>query len=147
MLLVVIAIPAGKHNVKKEKKSNHIESLEYTNATYQTSLETQLEQVLRKVEGVGDVTVMLTLKSSTEKIIEKDISQRENTREQTTVYEENNSGEQSPYVSKEITPEIAGVVVIAQGGGSAVTIQNITEAIQALFNVDTHKIKIMKLKS
>ena len=50
----------------------------------------------------------------------------------------------SPYISKEMTPEIEGVLVIAEGGENAVVIQNITEAIQALFGVEAHKIKIMK---
>ena len=43
-----------------------------------------------------------------------------------------------------MTPEIEGVLVIAEGGENAVVIQNITEAIQALFGVEAHKIKIMK---
>lgn len=43
-----------------------------------------------------------------------------------------------------MTPEIEGVLVIAQGGENAVVVQNITEAIQALFGVEAHKIKIMK---
>ncbi|MEI3220461.1 MAG: hypothetical protein V8S08_13640 [Lachnoclostridium sp.] len=46
---------------------------------------------------------------------------------------------------KEISPEVEGVIVIAEGGDNPVVIQNISEAVQALFGVDTHKIKIMKL--
>ena len=30
------------------------------------------------------------------------------------------------------------------GGDNAIVIENITEAVQALFGVDTHKIKVMK---
>ena len=52
---------------------------------------------------------------------------------------------QNPYVIKEISPKIEGVVVIAEGGDNPVVIQDISEAVQALFDVDTHKIKIMKL--
>ena len=37
-----------------------------------------------------------------------------------------------------------GVLVVAEGGGNAVVIRDITEAIQALFGVEAHKIKIMK---
>ena len=62
----------------------------------------------------------------------------------TSVYTQGSDGSQTPYISKEMTPEIEGVLVIADGGDNAVTIQNITEAIQALFGVDAHKIKIMK---
>ena len=52
-----------------------------------------------------------------------------------------------PYVSKELTPEVEGVVVVADGGDNAVTVQNISEAVQALFGVEAHKIKIMKRHS
>ena len=61
-----------------------------------------------------------------------------------TVYNSTSGGEQTPYVTKEVNPKVEGVVVIAEGGGNAVVIKNITEAIQALFDVDTHKIKVMK---
>ena len=37
-----------------------------------------------------------------------------------------------------------GVVVIAPGGDNAVVVKNITEAVQALFGIDTHKIRIVK---
>ena len=104
---------------------------------------------------------MITLKSSGQKIVEKDqqsssqVSQEEDssggtrtvedqTADKTSIYEQTSDGSQSPYVSKEMAPEIAGVLVIAQGGDDAVVVQNITEAIQALFGVEAHKIKIMK---
>ena len=36
------------------------------------------------------------------------------------------------------------MIVIAPGGDDAVVVKNITEAVQALFEIDTHKIRIMK---
>ena len=68
----------------------------------------------------------------------------DNNKKETTIYE-GRSEEQKPYVKKEMTPEIEGVIVIAEGGGNPTTVQNITEAVLALFDVDTHKIKIMKM--
>ena len=47
-------------------------------------------------------------------------------------------------MSKERTPRVEGVVVAAGGGGDAVVVQNITECVQALFGIDTHKIRIVK---
>ena len=47
-------------------------------------------------------------------------------------------------MSKELTPEIAGVLVVADGGDNAVVVKNITDAIRALFGVEAHKIQIMK---
>ena len=42
--------------------------------------------------------------------------------------------------------QVTGVLVCAQGGGDPVVVQNIQEAVMALFQVDAHKIKIMKMK-
>lgn len=39
---------------------------------------------------------------------------------------------------------VEGVVVVAEGGDNAVVVRNITEVVQALFAVDSHKIKVIK---
>ena len=128
---------------------------------YEAYLEEKTAQTLRQVSGVGEVTVMITLKSGGQKIIEKDQSNTVQTTEEedssggtravedqssdkTSIYTQRADGSSAPYVSKELSPEIEGVVVIADGGDDAVVIQNITEAVQALFGVEAHKIKIMK---
>jgi len=65
---------------------------------------------------------------------------------QETVYEEHSGSERTPYVTSEKNPKVAGVLVIAQGGGSSRIRQEILEAAQALFGIDAHKIKIMKME-
>ncbi len=129
--------------------------------SYEEYLEHRLSKALEYVEGVGRAEVVITLRSSGQKIVEKDQSsasqtiseedQNGGTRQsqdrssnKESVYTQGADGSQTPYISKEMTPEIEGVLVIADGGDNAVTIQNITEAIQALFGVEAHKIKIMK---
>ena len=47
---------------------------------------------------------------------------------------------------EERNTEVTGVLVAAQGAGSAVTVQNIQQAIMALFQIDAHKIRVMKMK-
>ena len=39
---------------------------------------------------------------------------------------------------------VGGVAIVAEGGGNSVVIRNITEVVQALFHVDSHKIKVIK---
>ena len=128
---------------------------------YEEYLERKTAKLLQEVEGAGEVTVMVTLRSGGQKIIEKDQSSTSQTTEEedseggtrsmkdqssdkTSIYEQYSDGSSSPYVSKELSPEIEGVVVIAEGGDDAVVVKNITEAVQALFGVEAHKIKIMK---
>ena len=53
-------------------------------------------------------------------------------------------GNKSIYLSEET--EITGVLIAAEGAGDPVTVQNIQQAVMALFQVDAHKIKIMKME-
>ncbi len=40
--------------------------------------------------------------------------------------------------------QVEGIVIIADGGRDAVTVRNITEVVRALFDVDSHKIKVIE---
>lgn len=168
VLLLVITLPVSDRD-GEEDSSLAQEGQTATGLSgdedYAGYMERKLEEALSEVYGVGKVKVMVTLRSTSEKVVEKDEEQESETvTEQdsqggtrttsrssssgTTVYGESDSGAsagQEPYVTKELTPSVEGVVVIAQGGDQPVTVQNITEAVQALFNIDTHKIKVMKL--
>lgn len=178
ILLLVITVPvgdgkkseSGSESGKEEEEGLISTSSNVTEQEYASSMERQLESILSQMEGVGEVKVMITLRESAEKVIEKDIeSSSENVSEkdsqggerttisesrgETTIYEESADASDSlsgqtgePYVSKEITPRVEGVVVVASGGDDAVVIKNITEAVQALFDIDTHKIRIVKKK-
>lgn len=157
LLLVVIAMPVS--DIKSDQTQDEQQMQKAENAsedTYADALETRLENALAKVEGVGNVKVkvMITLASSSEKVVEKDQemtsevqegeSGGKNTSSSETAVYANGNGEETPYVKQELSPRIEGVLVIADGGDNAIVIENITEAVQALFGVDTHKIKVMK---
>ncbi len=162
-LLLVIAAP-----VKKEEDEGDTMVTQKTEIILQTDhlaeiYEKQLEETLALVAGVGNVKVAVTIESSGSKIVEKDIptSSEKNTQidesgsestseytssEESTVYEETAGGEQIPYVISEIYPQIRGVVVVAQGGDDPVIVKQIQEAVMALFHMDAHKIKVLKMK-
>ena len=165
VLLIVIALPVSDNKDKEEKAG--VESItnneeETQVLTYVDEQEKRLGEILSQVQGVGDVKVMITLKSSKELIVEKDTpttSQtsleedaeggKRNTTDKTTteatVYGQDNNGDSSPYVVKELEPEIEGIIVIAKGGDDPVVAKNISEAVLALFHVEAHKIKVMKM--
>ena len=44
----------------------------------------------------------------------------------------------------ELTPEVAGIVISADGGGNASVRAEISEAMEALFGLPAHKIKVLK---
>lgn len=164
LLLVVIAIPADSPKSEQSETESMVQNtsdLETDAVTYGEYLEKRIAKALEYVDGVGKTEIVITLSSNGQKIVEKDQQSSSQTTteedsnggvrnvedkssERTSIYTQDADGAQIPYISEERMPEIKGVIVIAEGGDDAVVVQNITEAIQALFGVEAHKIKIMK---
>lgn len=165
ILLLVISLPTEKkgekQGISQASSPSQGEQNLWDEEAYREALEVHLEELFSRMEGAGEVEVMITLASSSEKIVEKDTNGESETiteedsaggnrrttnivNDETTVYGGKTDQEQ-PYVSKELTPQVEGVVVLADGGDDAVVKKNITEAAQALFGIDTHKIRIIKM--
>ena len=161
LLVIVVPLPENADQDSADPVTASAQEGNEDSQKYEEYLEKRTEETLRHVEGVGEVEVMITLRSTGQKIVEKDQqsssqsteetdstggtrSTEESSSDKTSVYEQETDGSQIPYVTKEISPEVEGVVVIADGGDNAVVVRNITEAVQALFGVEAHKIKIMK---
>lgn len=171
ILLFIIALPTKEKNVEKSvltDSHNEIikeqETVSKADAVYVDYLEKRLENTLAYIEGVGKIKVMVTISSSSKEVVEKDlVTNRSNTVEtdseggtrsinnsehtETTLYTTDAQGNQVPYVTQVYEPEIIGVMVVAQGAGRGNVNSDITEAIQALFGIEAHKIKIAKMKT
>lgn len=170
ILLIIFSFPnlfSGGDNKKTANSTiDEISNVQTTTSdnSYEEEMEARLTEALKKVEGIGNVEVMITLKSSKERVTLKDTPYSEETLNETdstggtrqsdtidkkeeTVLQNNGSGGSTPYVIKELEPEIEGVLVIAQGGGSQTTISEIVDAVEVLFGVPAHKIKVMKMNS
>ena len=169
-IMLVIVLPEGGNTggmgsgKKTEQKTVEtvIEEKEQNDAeSYASYLEEKLERVLGEMEGVGQVSVMITLADNGQSIVEKDTIDVSNTVKETdsnggsrdtfsreltaeTVQVENENGTY-PYVGKEILPTIEGIVVVAEGGGNATVVSQISKAAMALFPIEAHKIIVVKM--
>ena len=162
LLLLVRALPL-KEKVEDAAQETAGEIAEPKIRDEREQLQSQLEEALSQVEGVGEVRVLITMDTMGERIVEKDapdtsektsqedsqggVQEKETvSREENTVYERREDGRETPYITSEILPRIRGVLVIAKGGGNPETVQQIQEAVEALFHLEAHKIKVMKMK-
>lgn len=165
ILLLVVAIPvdSGKTKTEEAEKTEQEETAYGGTDTeiYEKKMERRLAEVLESMDGVGKVEVMITLKDNGESVVEKDnTTSNQNTNEgengttrsatetqsqEETVFSEQQGNGQQPFISKEVTPQIEGVLVVAEGGGSATVVKNISDAVLALFPVEVHKIKVVKM--
>ena len=175
ILLLVIAIPIDSksdHEEETEDKEKDTTDEVYTYSQgmqadgameYCLNLEARIEELLSSMEGVGEVEAMVTVTSSRELIVEKDEPVTRNTVTETdgsggtrstnessfdyeTIYETDAEGNVIPYVVKQMEPQIQGITVVAQGGGNAIVQKNISDVLEALFHIDAHKIKVVKMK-
>lgn len=163
VLLLVIMIPTEKKStqVKDNAFGGSINDSACDGDTflYENYIEKKLESALGKVDGVGSVKAVVTLKTSGEKVLAKD-SERSgsdtsesdddgsvrnqstyNTSDTHILVEDGNV----PYVTLQNMPEIEGVVIVAKGGGDGNVATEITQAVEALLGIPAHKIKVLKM--
>lgn len=133
-----------------------------TDEQYVIDMEKRLTDALSRMADVGEVQVMITLKASRELVVEKEqpvsrsstnendaqggsriVNQLES--EENTVYRTDGSVSE-PYVVKTLSPQIEGVLVVAEGAGSGTVNRTIVEIAQALFGVEAHKVKVVKME-
>lgn len=177
ILLVVIALPGGSDKTEEavreeETKTSTGDNPEeatgeetekvWTKEEYEAGLEKRLTAILSQIEGAGQVEVMVTVKTSGEKILQTDTKSQESivnekdssggTRQNVDRSEDTETilvGDSSaePYIVQEIMPQVEGVLVACQGGDKATVQSEISGAIQALFGIEAHKIKVCKKAS
>ena len=128
--------------------------------SYEAEMERRVREILKHVEGVGEVDVMIVLKSSAERVVHTDGSSscsiteeqdsnggtrkiKSQEQEQNTVMV-SGSGESAPMIAKELYPEISGIIISAEGGGAPGVQAEISAAMEALFGLPAHKIKVLK---
>ncbi len=135
----------------KEEKGGREESFsanEYTN-----NIEKQLQDILGKISGAGEVSVFIYVYDEGEKVLATDESSKFNAEKE----EENNKNEQkefeekvvlsggsaeSPYVIKEKLPTPMGILVVAKGAKNKEVRDEIYDAVKATFGISAHRIKV-----
>lgn len=166
LIITVVAINIiwGKDEEKQEEEANYkvlatqdensniIESTEY-------DLQTELEDILSKMDGIGKVDVLVTYSQTNTVVPMYSESQS------STVTEETDSSggtrkQESSNVDKELVtdgdnnaitqtvmlPKVEGAIVIAEGGGNATIKANIIQAVSAVTGLATYKVQVFEMK-
>jgi len=149
---------SGEGGLEEEKAFFENEKANNQESDFVSNLEKRLKNALANVEGVGDAEVVITLENEGEIVVAEDNSvdksevsegDEGSKRKTNNVKQENKKillESNKPLVLKEIQPKIKGVLVVARGGGNPEVKSSIIKAIQALLNVESHKIEVLKMK-
>ena len=114
------------------------------------NLERRLEEALSRVEGAGEVDVVLSVKSGARSILAQDgqTSQREgevDSATSTVVITNGDRGEETVAL-QQLSPQYQGALVVCSGGDDPAVRLRLSEAVCALTGLGADKISICKGK-
>ncbi len=131
------------------------------NSNTQNELETKLEKILSKIQGVGEVQVCINYQESAEVVAMYNENSKTSSTEETDtsggtrkieetdtqkdiIYKEDN-GEKTPITKKIVQPKIEGAIITAKGANNAKTKTSIIQAVEAVTGLATHKIQVFEM--
>ncbi|MCM3698297.1 stage III sporulation protein AG [Paenibacillus macerans] len=131
-------------------------------SSIELSLENKTKEILEKIVGVGAVDVLVTIDSTEEVVVQRNIKDTQELTEesdadggkrhvsqytrdgQIVTYE--NSGSEQPIVTKKIKPKIRGVLVVARGAENKTVKGLIVDAVEKGLNVPAYRISVVPRK-
>lgn len=157
--------PSGQQWVQEEQEQE--ESLEVNSKASENSdmsdaeraIQTRLGEMLEKISGVSEVTVMVNLQGTEEKVYEKDTT----IRQQITSEEDREGGkrdledgtkeeqvviirqgeQEKPLLIRTKKPEARGVLVVAEGVEDIKVKEWVVEAVTKVMDIPPHKVSIL----
>lgn len=109
-------------------------------------MERRLEEALSRVDGAGEVTVVLTVKSGARQILAQDSSRSGEESSTSTVVVSTGSGTEDAVVLQQVYPQYQGALVVCPGGGDPAVCLKLVDAVSALTGLGADKISICKSK-
>lgn len=143
--------------------SEEAEKIEMQNQKYEEKQRSELKSILQKMEGVGEVEVMMHFKSGEVKV------PAINNNNQVGVTEENDSnggtrvsnqetggsqvvmstsdGDNEPVILETYNPVITGIVVVAEGAENSKTKYDMQTAISSLYGISLDKVNVYPMEN
>ncbi|SFJ31281.1 stage III sporulation protein AG [Thermoflavimicrobium dichotomicum] len=149
-----LSAPSFQNNTRQPSSNKEMGMVDY-----EKKYEAQLADVLSKIVGVDDVSVMVNLDSTEEEVVHVETRessqitneadpkggnrtiQQTNSEKKTATYR-GEDGEQ-PMVVKRLKPKIRGVLVVARGVEDLQVKAAVIEAIQRTLDVPIHRISVL----
>lgn len=172
LIITIVAINLIWNDEKSDKQdviddgkilANQDNTISTNNIQSETTsnLETNLENILSRIQGVGEVHVFVNYSESNEVVAMYNENSQTSTTEETDtsggvrkiqetdsqkeiIYQEND-GEKVPITQKVIEPKIEGAIITAKGASDANVKTNIIQAVEAVTGLATHKIQVFEL--
>jgi len=176
LLAMNVLIPSNKSltsnkltgtNVDKKVNDNSVnkdtqELVQNDEQRYEEKQKIDLKNILQKMNGVGDVEVMMSFDNGEKKVPAYDTSAQKSTTEETDteggkrVNNQNtdsskivmttSDGNNEPFILTTYKPKINGVIILAEGAENSKTKYEIEQAVSKLYNLSLDKVNVYSMK-
>lgn len=146
MILLSGMLP-GKQSSAQHEEPPPAAAAEAASEPYRILLEERLTALLSQMDGVGAVTVMITVSGSPEQIYASEISDSSSDRgKQSSVSPVlvRSGGSESALIAETRCPAVSGAVILCTGGSHAAVRENVTKAAAALLGISANRIFVGK---
>lgn len=137
--LGVLLIFLGKCSENSSAKNSVAELSSLDPSEYAHRVESRVEELCNKIDGVGSAYAVVTLKGGYRAIYASDIQSGNSSSKNQTVIIGSGNSEKALLLGYE-NPEIAGIGIVCSGGDDAYLRSQIISVVASAFNVSTNKI-------
>jgi stage III sporulation protein AG len=170
LIAMNVLLPSSK-NLSNNKLSSsttaeNVDNTAISNGTdeksYEENQKTDLKNILKKMNGVGDVEVMMSFENGEQKVPAYDKNTQKSTTEETdnqggkrvnnqntdgsTIVMTTSDGNNEPFILTTYKPKINGVIILAEGATNSKIKYEIEQAVSKLYNLSLDKVNVYSMK-
>jgi stage III sporulation protein AG len=170
LIAMNVLLPSSKNLINNKLSSGasaeNVDNTAISNETdeksYEENQKTDLKNILKKMNGVGDVEVMMSFENGEQKVPAYDKNTQKSTTEETdnqggkrvnnqntdgtTVVMTTSNGNNEPFILTTYKPKINGVIILAEGAANSKIKYEIEQAVSKLYNLSLDKVNVYSMK-
>lgn len=135
----------SKNNIMGNNVDDKKENIEMINS--QTNLENKLSDILSKINGISDVSVLLTYSTDTKQNVvyntKEENSDGKTSTEKSVAYNEQ-SGQKSAIVESVEMPKVEGAIIVAKGANSVEMRSKLASTISSVTGIAVYKVQVFE---
>lgn len=161
---ILMMLLSGLVGSDDKKQKNFIDvdiNKDFNISLYEKGLENRLLDIIKKIDGVGNANIMVTLENSIEYIFAQEKrekidkisdyqdqvplkTQERNDEERKLMLVDGPNGKRQALIKTQIQPKVKGVVVVCQGGDNPYINQQVTNLLTTVLNISSNRVYVTR---
>ena len=143
--VVLMLLPGGETAEQSPPRDAETEAFD------RAAVQSEMEDILRGIDGVGELTLMLTVDAGTRRELAQNVTEEQSGGEDTKKKTETlvlgaGSGVQNVVVTESVYPRYVGALVVCEGADSASVRLAVTNAVSVLTALPSDRISVVRGK-